>query len=547
MTTATVSLLDTIQLIPGYDPVATAGDCTFDDAAAQLALDFFPDMLRHVKGALAGQPFHLEPRQAAIIANLFGWKRPDGTRRYREVFVFVPRKNGKTTLGAGIVCYVLFCDGEPGAEIYSAAATRQQAGLVFDQVVGMIRQEPELLSRCRIFGGGPAGQSRTIALKDTGMMTSYKVIPADAKTQHGANAHFVVVDELHAQPNRELVDVMETSMGSRRQPVILYITTADYDRESICNEKRAYAIRVRDGTLEDPAFLPVIYEASPDDDWTDPEVWAKANPCLGVSLYLDYLKAECRKAQDNPLRENMFRRLHLNITTSSQTALIPMDQWDACHSELDMADLAGKPCWAGLDLASTMDTNAFVLFFPHARALLTFAWVPRMNADERELRDAMPYHTWARQGHLRFTPGNTSDQEFILRDILEIAKLYNIKTVGYDRWGAQWISQKLAGAGLEVVEFGQGFQSFSGPTKELLMMVRSGRLNHGGNPLLRAQATCAAGEDDAADGIKPTKKGSSDRIDTIVAAIMAIGCAQADGYESGTTGSVYDERGLLTV
>lgn len=547
MATATIDLLDTIQLIPGYDPVATAGDCVFDEQAAQLALDFFPEMLKHVKGALAGQPFHLGPWQAAIIANIFGWKRPDGSRRYREAFIFVPRKNGKTTLGAGIVCYVLFCDDEPGAENYSAAATRQQAGHVFDQAVGMIRQEPELLSRCRIYGGGPAGQARTIALKDLRMMTSYKVLAADAKTQHGANAHLVVVDELHAQPNRELIDVLETSMGSRRQPLILHITTADYDRESICNEKRAYAIKVRDGILDNPAFLPVIYEAGLEDDWRDPDVWAAANPCLGVSLYPDYLKAECRKAQDDPLRENMFKRLHLNITTSSQTALIPMDQWDACPSELDMADLAGKPCWGGLDLASTIDTNALVLFFPHALALLCYAWVPRMNADERELRDAMPYQAWARQGHLRFTPGNTSDQEFVLRDVLEIAKDYNIKTLGYDSWGAQWISQKLAGEGLEVVKFVQGFKSFSGPTKELLKLVRAGTLNHGGNPLLRAQAACAAGEDDAADGIKPTKKGSSDRIDLIVAAIMAIGCAQADGYEGGTTGSVYDDRGLLTV
>jgi len=524
-TAADIDLREIIQLIPGYDPVATAGDCVFDEGAAGLALDFFSECLKHCKGAMAGKAFILQPWEQAVVANLFGWKRPDGTRRYREGLVYVPRKNGKTTLAAGIVLFVLFCDGEPGAEIYSAAAEREQASLVFDQAAGMVRQDEDLFARATIY-------RKAIALKDHS--GSYKPISADAHTKHGYNTSFAVVDELHAQPNRELVDVLETSVGARRQPMILHITTADWDRPSICNEKLEYAKKVRDGIYANEAaqrFLPVIYEASTEDDWTDPEVWRRVNPNLGVSFDEEFLRGECQKAVDNPVFENTFKRLYLNVRTEQAVRLIPMAHWDACPCGATLDALKGLTCWGGLDLASTDDTNALCLFFPERHAVVARFWVPEANVEGRELRDNVPYRMWAEQGYMTLTRGSTADQERVYADIVELAKRFHIQSLGYDRWGSQWMSTKLAGAGIEVIEFGQGYQSMSAPTKELLKLIKSHRLDHGGNPVLRWQASVAAGKSDEAESIKPDKSKSSDRIDGIVSLIMGIGCAMADGFE----------------
>jgi len=267
--------MDDLKLIPGYDPEATGGDYTFNEDRARIACWFFHQCLKHVKGAKAGTALLLEPWQRAIVGNLFGWYRRDGTRRYREAFVFVPRKNGKTTLAAGIMLYMMFMDGEPGAELYSAAADREQATLVYEQAKGMVLADPDFSRMCKIY-------STAKCIYDEKTNSSYKAVSAEANTKHGYNSHCVIIDELHAHKDRELVDVLITSTGSRTQPLVLHVTTSDYQRESICNEKYEYACQVRDGIIDDPSFLPVIYEASIDDDWKDPEIWAKANPNLGV-------------------------------------------------------------------------------------------------------------------------------------------------------------------------------------------------------------------------------------------------------------------------
>ncbi|KKL20610.1 hypothetical protein LCGC14_2453730, partial [marine sediment metagenome] len=355
--TASSKLDKIIRLIPGYDPVSTAGECTFDEKAAQHVIDFFTECLTHVKGDMKGQPFILQPWEQAIVANLFGWKQPDGARRYREAFIFIPRKNGKTTLTAGIVLYTLFCDGEPGAEIYSAAKDREQAALLYEQAKGMVLQEPELSSRSTLYA-----TYKSIVIASEG--SSYKAISAEASTKYGYNTHLAIIDELHAQHNRELVDVLMTSTGARRQPLIIHITTSDYERESICNEKHLQASKVRDGITKDPSFLPVIYEATIDDDWADPKVWAKANPNLDVSLPTKYLERECQHAKEVPAYENTFKRLHLNIRTEQATRWISMESWDACDEKIDLADLVGRDCYAGLDLASKIDVASFVLLFP---------------------------------------------------------------------------------------------------------------------------------------------------------------------------------------
>ncbi len=528
-----------IQQIPGYDPVATAAPGEwFDPKAAQLALDFFPECLTHIKGALAGQPFELEPWQAAPIANMFGWKRADGTRRYRTVLILIARKNGKTTTAAGIVNYVLFCDNEPGAEIYSAAADREQAHLVFEPAAGMVRNDDMLRARAIIY-------TKSIVLKD--YSAAYRTISADAHTKHGYNTHCAVIDELHAQPNRDLVDVLTTSTGSRRQPLIIYITTSDFDRESICNETCDYAAKVRDGIIPDSSFLPVIYEASLDDDWTKRKTWAKANPNLGVSVSTEYIKAQCQKAQEIPAYENTFKRLHLNIRTEQAVRWLPLEKgWDRCADPVDPEALKGEPCFAGLDMASTTDVAALVLYFPSAgHAVLPFFWIPEEGAHARERRDRVPYVTWAREGHINLTEGNVIDYDRIRARINELGEIYHIREIAIDRWNSTQLQTQLAGDGFEIVPFGQGFASMSSPSKELEKLILSNSLRHGGNPVLRWMASNVAVETDAAANIKPSKKRSTEKIDGIVALVMAIGRAQVD--QGDDSASVYAERGLLHV
>lgn len=519
MATATINfeLAKTARLIPGYDPFATAGNCVFDEERAQFAIDFIQECCSHVKGALARTKFHLEPWERAIIANLFGWLRPDGTRRYREAFVFLPRKNGKTTLIATIIAYMLYCDGEAGAELYSAAADRDQARLVFEQVRGMISNDPDLLARAKVY-------QHSVVVGDS----SYKAISAEAGTKHGFHSHLIVIDELHAQPTRELVDVLMTSTGARTQPLVIHITTSDFERPSICNEKHDYASKVRDGIIEDVAFLPVIYEASRDDDWKDPKTWAKANPNLGVSVSEEYLARECQRAQDSPAYENTFKRLHLNIRTEQDVRWLQMDRWDACNAPIDLAALKGRECYCGLDLATTTDIAALVLAFKDddgRYVLVPRFWVPRDRAVQREKRDRVPYVQWIREGWITATEGDAVDYATVERDILELSKQYKIVEIAADPWNATQVLQSLAGEGLNVFEHRQGYVSMSSPTKEFEKAVLTGNVVHGGNPVLRWMASNVTVETDASANLKPSKKKSTEKIDGIVAAIMAVGRA----------------------
>ena len=525
-------------LIPGYDPVATAGDCVFDERAAQLALDFFPIYLRHVKGELAGKPFALGLWEQAILANLFGWMRPDGTRRYRKVFLLVPRKNGKTTFAAGIVCYVLFCDGEPGAETYSAAAERDQAGLVFEQVAGMVRQDPDLRGRATVY-------TKSIVLKNHS--GSYKPISSDANTKFGYNTHLAVVDEVHAHKTRDLIDALETSTGSRRQPLIVYLTTRDYDHPSICNEKQGYAEKVRDGIIEDPSFLPVLFETSRDANWQDEKVWARANPNLGVSVKLSDMREDCLQAMETPAFENTFKRMRLNMATEQATRWLNLESWDKCGGAIVEEALFGQKCYAGLDLASTSDLTALTLFFPEAdNAVLPFFWVPADNAHKRERRDRVPYETWARQGFITLTPGNVTDYTFVRETIKALGGKYSIQQIAYDPYNATHLAIELQEEdGFEMVQFRQGWVSMNEPMKRLDMMIKSGNLRHGGHPVLRWNASNVAVKTDPSSNMRPDKEHSSEKIDGIVALIMAIGLSISGG--SAEKPSVYETRGVLTV
>lgn len=513
--------------IPGYDPWASASPLhRFDVKRARRAIAFFHEMLVFVEGERAGEAFDLEPWQAAVVGNLFGWvARKSGHRRYREGFVFVARKNGKTALCAGIALYLLLCDGEPGAQVYSAAAEQSQAALIFRNAMHMIAKCPDLLVRCRVYRA-----FKSIEVPETGSI--FRALTADAQTKHGLSVHGAVIDELHAHPTRDLVDVLQTATGARRQPMTVHITTSDYERVSICNEKYEYAKKVRDGAIADVSFLPVIYEAAAADDWADVETWKKANPNLGVSVKQEYLERECARAKESPAYLNTFLRLHLNIRTNADVAAFDMKRWDACRGEQGFHELAvaleGKECYAGLDLASTEDLTALVLVFPDdGNAVLPFFWCPKEGAVAREKRHRVPYTAWARDGFLALTDGNATDFDHVERTVIELSKRYRIRCLGFDRFGAAQVVTHLQDAGIEVVLFGQGFVSMNAPSKHLDILVRSGALRHGGHPVLSWMASNLMWEKDAADNWKPSKKKSREKIDGMSALIMAIGVALA--------------------
>jgi phage terminase large subunit-like protein len=531
--------------IPGYDPYKGADDYKYAGNAAVAVINFFHQRLSHVKGELAGKPFILERWEQAIVANLFGWKhRETGFRRYQEAFIEVARKNGKTPLCAGIILYCLFEDKEPGAEIYGAASEYKQASLVFTHAWGMVRQEPSLADNCKIF----KGQSKAVEVGLPGDPTYgiYRVISSDSLTAHGFNTHVAVVDELHTQPNSDLVDAIATSTGARRQPLIVYITTSDFEREgSVCNEKEDYAISVRDSVVVDPTFLPVIYKADIDDDWTDERVWEKANPNIDVSIKREYLRKACKRAQDSPTFENEFKRLHLNIRTQQDVRWLQMKKWNACGSPVEAEALAGHVCYAGLDLSTTTDITAFILAFEKDGIvyLLPKFWLPKEGAKKRQDTDRVPYLTWANQGLITLTEGNVIDYDVVRRDINELGKTYKIKEIAIDRWNATQITTQLGGDGFEVVPFGQGFASMSAPAKEFEKLILEAGIAHGGHPVLTWMASNVAAEIDAAGNIKPSKKKSTERIDGIVASIMAIGRWAAN---LAPKKSVYEERGMLS-
>jgi phage terminase large subunit-like protein len=547
------------RLVPGYDAFATAPEGHwFDGDAAQRAVAFIEECVQHIEGELAGQPFILQDWQKAIVANLFGWKRKDArgrtVRRYRTALLFVARKNGKTPLAAAIALYWLFCEEERGQQNYIAASTKEQAGLLFRQCRGMIEQEQELASRCQIFGGhAAAGQSQSIVRQSTGSFL--KIVAGDATLgKHGKNLNLAIVDELHEQPSRDLVDTFTSSMVSanKPQPLLLYLTTSDYEREgSICNEIHEYAGKVRDGIIDDPSFLPVIYEANnKEDDWTKEATWVKANPNIDVSVSREFLATECRKAQEQPAYENVFKRLHLNIRTEQAVRLIPMDQWDACGEPFDPSILDGRACYAGLDLATVEDLAACVLVFPplsdaEPYYALSYFWCPQDTAQKRSRKTRIPYLQWAREGHIELTGGNSIDYRYIRQRLNELGKRFDIQEVPFDPWNATHLATELGEEdGFVMVPFRQGMVSLNEPTKFLLRILLDNQLRHGGNPVLRWMASNAAAETDSAGNLKPSKKCSGEKIDGIIALIMGLGRAMVQPEAT----SFFDARGeILTV
>jgi len=508
----------------------------FDASKADRAVRFI-EQLKHTKGRWAGVPFLLEAWQKKIVRELFGTVLPDGRRQYRTAYIEVPRKSGKSELGAAVALFLLFADNEAGAEIYSAAADKDQASIVYDVALQMVRQAPGLDRRLKKI-------ESTKRLVYPERASLYRVLSAEHATKHGYNAHGIIFDELHAQPNRMLWDVLTTSGGTRSQPLTFAITTAGYDKLSICWEQHVYAKQILDGVIDDPTFYPVIFAAEENDDWKNEEVWHKANPALGTFRDIEEMRSLFNKAAHVPALQNTFRRLYLNQWTSQEERWLDLSAWDACDGEVYPEDLEGRTAYAGLDLASTTDIAAFVLVLPDEDGgydTLSYFWLPEEAANKRREINNIPYDVWAREGFIELTEGNVIDYRFVRKKINELGEKYNIKEIAFDRWGATEITQSLTDDGFTVVQFGQGFASMAKPTRELLKVVLGKKLRHGGNPVMRWMADNMVVKQDPAGNVKPDKSKSTEKIDGMVALIMALDRATI------SEASIYDERGILTL
>ena len=515
----------------------------YDEAKADRAVRFI-EQLKHTKGKWAEKPFWLFPWQEQIVRDVFGIVDANGKRQFRTAFVEIGKKNGKSELAAAVALYLLYADNEPSAEVYGAAADRQQASIVFDVAKQMVEMTPALLKRSKIMGA----TKRIVNYSNAGF---YQVLSAEVGTKHGLNVSGLVLDEVHAQPNRKLYDVLTKGSGdAREQPLYFLITTAGTDRESICYELHQKAKDILDGRKIDPTFYPVVYGLSDDDDWNNEENWYKANPSLGQTITIERVRDMYREALDNPAEENVFKQLRLNMWVSSLTRFIPEYIYDLGKDPIDMRSLEGRDCYGGLDLSSTGDITAFVLMFPprdenEKYIMLPFFWIPEDTIPIRVRRASVPYDVWRQQGYLNATEGNVIHYGFIEQFIHDLGEKYHILEIAFDRWGATQMTQDLEGMGFTVVPFGQGYASMSPPTKEFYKLLMEGRIQHGGNPVMRWMAGNVVVDTDPAGNIKCTKARSPEKIDGIVAAIMALDrCIR---HEGENTGSVYDDpdHGLL--
>ncbi len=522
----------------------------FDETAAKTAVAFF-SLLKHSKGEWAGRPVILEPWQQFVIWSIFGWKSADGTRRFRTAILEVARKNGKTTMAAGVGLFLLLADQEPGAEVYSAATKRDQARLSHGEATRMAKASPGIRREVRIY-------KDNIHIPDTA--SKFEPLGADADTMDGLNVHGALVDEIHAHKARDVWDLLETATGARRQPLMFGISTSGFDRQSLFFTQHEYTEKVLQRVIEDDSWFGIIYtidkrrDSDPedvvDDDWEDEVNWIKANPNLGVCKKWDDMRRKAMRAKEMPGALNAFLRLELDVWTQAETKWVNLDHWRACGGAVDELGLKGRTCYGGLDLSNTTDVTAWVMVFPPQaegdtyRVLCRF-FIPEDSMHERVRRDRVPYDAWVRQGFMTATAGNVVDYDFVLQQIADDREAFDLQQIAFDRWGAAHIQSQLMEMGGEefLVQFGQGFASMSAPMKELEKLILGHGLAHGNNPVLTWMADNLVAREDPAGNIKPDKEKSIERIDGMVALIM--GLDRATRHEPPKK-SVYEERGLET-
>lgn len=498
---------------------------------------FFP----HIKGPLAGHRIELEPWQSFILTTVFGWVRVDNSkRRFRRVYIEVPRGNGKTTISAGPALYMLAADKEGGAEVYSAARTRDQAKIAFGLAQHMARKCPEF---CR------AQDIEVVAHRiiQSRSASFFEAVSADADSLDGKNVHFGLIDELHAHRTRDVYDAIETGVGKRDQSLLWAITTAGSDKTGIAYEQRAYVLNILKGTVVDDNYFGVVYTVDDGDDWADEATWRKANPNYGISVEAEHIASMCRKAMQSPASQAAFLTKHLNVWIQTDQALYDMRAWDTCKDiKLDIEDFVGKRCRIACDLASKIDIAAVSLLFEDPDkpgGLVTFSrfYVPEAAIDEARNSS---YSGWQIEGHLIATPGDVIDFAQIESDIRADMARFDVVEIGFDPWQSTQMSVSLGQARANVVEFRQVVSNFSEPTKELDALMRKQTIRHDGNPVLAWMLGNVVGHYDAKDNVYPRKERPENKIDGAVALIMALGL-RMKGEASGP--SVYETRGFLAL
>lgn len=495
-------------------------DYYFDPDAAIHAVGFFEGWLRHSKGKHAGKPFELLDWQAAMIAELFGWKRlADDTRRYRVAYISTAKKQGKSTLLAGIGLYLLVMDGENGAEVYGCGADREMASIVYREAASMVRASPQLSDVLEVIDS-----RRTIAYRKESAF--YRVLSADAFRAEGLNIHGLLFDELHAQKDRRLWDALRYGGAAREQPLLCSITTAGYDRKGICYEQYQYAKAVAANWRHDPTFFSCIHEMEEGGDWKNPDVWPQANPSWGVTIKASDFALDVKEAEQSPTKLNSFLRYRLNTWTTSNVRWIAPEIWQ--KGSVALREFGDRPVYAGLDLATTYDLSALVLVCPdpadNSLDVLPFFWIPNDNAAERATRDKVDYLGWIRDGFIKVTEGNVTDYTVLHRDISEICQRYNVRQLAVDlKFNGQMIANMLQGDGVDVKGFPQGGRAMSAPAKTLENLTSGGKVRHAGHPVLGWCAENVAVHEDRYGNIFPSKAKSTERIDGIVALCQAIG------------------------
>lgn len=534
------------RIVRGLDAELRRQGWWFDAREADRVCTFLETFCRLSDGEWAGQPLLLRPDQRAWVRRLFGWRRPDGTRRYRRSHRWLPRKNGKSTEQAGIGIFLTLGDNEPGAQVYAAAANKEQSRYVFEPAKFMVTLSPALSTAFEIFKSSlycPALGSR------------FEAISSKPSTKHGGSPHAVIIDEIHAHTSDELYNVLTSGFGARRQPMEIVISTAGDDIGHFSYELWEYAQKCIQGIIEDPEFLPVIWCADEDDDWRLESTWRKANPGFGISPKAASFETEIAKIQGIPSRESQFKQTRLNIWAQSTKAALDIGKWRQClaRQRLRLEDYANRECFAGLDLSKTTDLTALALVFPNDPPedggpfkgpeydVIVYFWCPAENAELRAKRDRVQYPLWIRQGYIRPTPGDVVDLRRIRHDVAEILSGVRLQELAFDPYRAAALAQELQDEeGMPVLEFRQSYTNFTGACEDLQRLHVSRGLLIDPNPVLTWQASNVAYRYGPSQNAMPDKEKSRERIDGVVALLMALG--RASVRRQGR--SVYEERGI---
>ncbi len=501
----------------------------------------FINNLSHT-GDYIGQRFRLRDWQETFVRKLFGTLRPDGGRQYRKGFLALPRKQGKTELVAAILLYLMLGTGRKEQRIYSASGDRNQASLIFGAAASMVENDPQLSQVCTVYHGYKK-------ITCDGMGSTYQALSSEAKLKHGLGPSAVLFDEVHVLPNRQLHDILTTGFGARRDPLTLYISTAGFDRASLCYELWQHARHVRDGIVTDPTFLATLFEADPEDDWTSEETWFKAMPALGDFCSLEFIREEFHKAKTQPSFENTFKQLYLNLWTEQATRWLQTERWMACAG-LEETELDGRECYAGLDLGVTRDMAALALIFANDLGGFDVAvryWVPIDGIWKEEPRNFELYRDWHNRGFLEFTPGEATDFDQIENDIVEVNRRWAIRSLFADRaYASHMLSRLFNYHELPVQGIPQGPVTLNEAMVKVETMLLNQTIRHTGNPVLNWNVANANVERNKTGLMYLNKSGTTFRIDGVAALVNAVTAAIADGATDAGP-SVYDTRGVFVL